>query len=200
MWHRSLVAGLCLMTTAAAAMDRDPTGERAYYQLDRNRNRTSSMISGGEMTASVESASSMEYALADRYRIRLDYKIDTYVSGRQEGTETMTITAEYFSQAFLERLRVEKYYETPEFKVEHIGFGDAHNMDGRHYANCDKLRFYDMKTTHDGSTLVPMVSGFEDLEIVAHVKFGFPVLGAVKLDVSGNYSGMSMKAGADYRP
>ena len=39
----------------------------------------------------------------------------------------------------------------------------------------------------------------EDLKLAAHVFTGLPVLGAVKLDLSGTAQGMKIKAGFDYK-
>ena len=38
----------------------------------------------------------------------------------------------------------------------------------------------------------------EDMVIVAHVAENVPVLGAVKIDMSGVYQGMDVKVGGDY--
>ncbi len=113
-------------------------------------------------------------------------------------------------------MRDEGEYHGQRFKVKHLGFGDARNMDGNSYMNCDYLLFYDIETDQSNffnfifkkvitesssSAAVSFSSGeIEDLEVRAYVKYGVPVLGAVKLDVSGRYRGRFVKAGADYIP
>lgn len=196
LWATGLL--LCL-SSAAAAADRNPIGEHAFYRVDRNRDRTSSVISEGKMNARVEPGL-LDTESQDSYLVRIDYQIDTYVNGRNEGTEYIHLPAQYFEEAFLQQLRVDKYYETEQFKVQHLGFRDATNMDGRHYPGCDILYFYDLKTLKSFAVSDFIKSGMDDVRITALVKFGVPVLGAVKLDLTGKYKGQSIKAGADYMP
>lgn len=194
-WATGLLA---IFSFTALGTERDPSGESAFYRVDRNRDRTSSIISEGKMTASVESGPFGEPA--PQYTVRVDYEIETYVNGRNSGTEYLVLPAHYFSEEFLQQLRRDGHYETDQFKVDHRGFRDARNMDGREYQGCDILYFYDLKTLKTDAGLSFLTSGMEDVKITALIKYGVPVLGAVKLDLTGKYKGQGIKAGADYLP
>ena len=80
-------------------------------------------------------------------------------------------------------------------------------MNGTTYENCDKILIYDVNT-ETAPDFVQLLLGYdnlstegeiENLEIRAHVYEGIPVLGAVKIDVEGDTSGMHVFAGADLR-
>jgi hypothetical protein len=198
---------LCLSVGSSAAAaaysdvspTRDPTGETADYEIERNNARTSSIIRSGEMTTTVTGRS---VDLSESYDIDVDYTMQIQVIGRRSGTSTMAAPEEYFTPEFMENLRANGEYAGPSFKVRHLGYADARNMDGRFYPNCDKILIYDIEDA-SVSPLTALASSMlsdeiDDMEIVAHIKFGVPVLGAVKLDVTGEYSGQGIKAGADY--
>lgn len=193
---------------------RNPVGERADYRLDRNSARTSSMIKSGtiqtRVTKEVPDASD---GLA--FETAISYDFDIQFVGRQQGTELVNVDEEFFTEEFLEKLRTDGTYESPDFKIKHEGFADARNLDGKFYPHCDKLLFYDIKTERSvghplASSLANLLevaassvrpdpnATIEDMKIRVHVSVGVPVLGAVKLDMSGKYSGMAVKAGADY--
>jgi hypothetical protein len=197
-----------LMSTAALA--RDPVGESADYKVDRNSARTSSMILSGSMTATVTQYMP-DHPDGPAYEGKLDYLFKIQFMGNQEGTEYVNTPEEYFTPEFIARLRTDGTYESPQFKIRHQGYADARNLDGGFYPHCDKILIYDIKQEESAgfAALAKSLLGtrpndpspddsIENLEIVAHVYQGVPVLGAVKLDVKGVYNGMNVKAGADY--
>ncbi len=195
--HGAACLLLMFMSANGWAQDRNPVGEHAFYRIDRNRDRTSSIVSGGEMTARVLGGSHEQ----GEYQVRIDYQIDTYVNGRNKGSEELMLPAKYFSEEFLLQLRRDKYYEVEQFKIRHLGFQDARNMDGRFYPGCDILYFYDLRNKQLAALLADMIDPeMDDINITALVKPAVPVLGAVKLDIRGKYKGSSFKAGADYLP
>lgn len=193
----------------AAELLRDPIGETASYVVDRAASRTSSLVLGGTLDAVVTGA------LPDNdppaYEVKLDYNFRIRFVGTQQGTEVMPFDQVYFTPEFLAQLRIDGEYHSNNFKVRHLGYGHARNMDGAYYPNCDKLLIYDVATaaasplTRLGAALVgrldhgDFAGPIEDLEIVAHISYGQPVIGAVKLDVTGVYNGIDVKAGADYK-
>ena len=204
-WLLAVVAATVWTAPVVGGNDRNPVGERADYQVDRDRARTSSMILGGSMVATVTRA--LPDNTPPSYEVKIDYAFDIQWIGTRSGTEQEPIDAVYFTEGFLEQLRRDGYYESPQMKIRHLGFADARNMDGRLYQHCDKLLIYDIQQ--------PAVSGLvriaadllapgatldqiENLEILAHVQYGVPVLGAAKLDASGDYDGMHIIAGGDY--
>ena len=207
-----------MVASLGLAENRDPIGEQAPYRVDTRGDRTSSMVKSGTMSTRVAGPSESENV--EGYNVELGYNIDVSWVGRQQGTEKVDIAAEFFTQEFLEDLRRRGTYESPEFKIKHQGIATVTNMDGRTYVGCHKLLFYDidakknskssqlfaslfraeaLKQSPNGPTDA-VVSDIEDLKILAHVKYGEPVLGAVKLDVSGTYKGMFLKLGGDYQP
>ena len=129
--------------------------------------------------------------------------------GPYKGTKETQIEKEYFSEEFLENLRKTGHYEGQYFKADHLGYADAKNLDGKFYPHCDKILLYDLKEPATvnffnellGTLADPEISDREDIQdvkVLAHVYVGVPVLGAVKVDVSGIYQGMAVKAGGDY--
>jgi len=193
---------------------RDPRGERAFFQVVQDSNRTSRLIRGGDIIMRVLqeplSYEPLEYA------VRLDYRLVVFLRGEQRGHGHLFFLQEVFEESFLFDLRENRYYEAEFFKAEHIGYATVRNIDGRTYPNSDRVRLYDIED--------PMTSGFEDLlravaatklatpdperpymgvenmEIIAHVSYGHPVFGGVRLDISGVVDGVNVKIGADYLP
>ncbi len=210
------ISVVALFCSTLAFAERNPVGEHAYYKLDRNANRTSNMFTKGEMDADVTHEFMTEEGKKN-FQVKLEYQLTIRLMGNQTGTELIDVPAEYFTEEFLQELRVTGFYETPDFKVKHQGFADAVNMDGRRYPGCDKLLFYDIKSAFADSLRAllkrgaqseylnrgepaPTAGEIEDMRILAHVYFGQPVLGAVKLDIAGKYNNMNFKVGTDYLP
>lgn len=204
-----------ILTSTVFAQERDPVGEQAYYKVDTDRNRTSSMIRSGDLTAVVKPGFEQGDQLI--YPVSLNYKFKILFMGTQTGQEIINFEQEVFTEQFLIDLRENGHYESSGFKAEHLGFADAHNLDGRTYENCDKVRFYDI-TNYQDIKLVRMMRYFfyrslleqgvsvspeteiEDLELITLIQYGLPVLGAAKVDMTGKYQGHNVKVGADYLP
>ena len=163
----------------------DPLGEYAYYKLDDSNRRTSDIIRSGYSETEVVAYDS-ETA---NYKVRMKYKFKLNPTGTRSGEDHLTVEAYYFSDEFLVELRESGYYETPDFKVRHEGFGNAADTYGTVYEDCDILRFFDIRD-----------SDVNDLEIKAYVHPSVPVLRAVTLDFKGEYNRLRLKAGLDYRP
>ena len=189
--------------------DRDPIGEVADYKVDRNSSRTTGMIQSGDMKAAVTSFQ-QDNPDGPSYDVKIDYTFKIQFMGTRTGTEMVNVPEAYFTPEFMQDLRTNGEYISDSFKVQHQGYADVRTMDGGVYPNCDKVRIYDVQTAQIGIVGIArqmlVVSGdpstdsdFEDMEIVAHIKEGLPVLGAAKIDVSGIYQGMRVKAGADYQ-
>jgi hypothetical protein len=190
--------------------DRDPIGEFADYKVDRNSSRTTSMIQSGTMKAEVTNFIP-DHADGPSYEARIDYTFKIQMMGTRTGTEIVTVPEVYFTPEFMQDLRTNGSYVSDSFKVQHQGYADVRTMDGGVYPHCDKIRIYDVQS--EIAATVPMINvarqllgptgqqpdgDFEDMEIIAHIKEGLPVLGAAKIDVSGLYQNMRVKAGADY--
>jgi hypothetical protein len=206
-----VLGALALLSLPGLSTDfeRDPVGESAYYEIDASGGRTSSMIRSGEMTASVTQFVE-NHSQGPSYEVQLDYVFRIVFVGTRSGSEVTAIPAEYFSSEFMEQLRRDGEYHTDQFSARHLGYGDARNMDGRFYHNCDRVLIYNVQTASpDLLTAMALKllgvdpsrrGDIEDLEIQTMIYPEVPVLGAVKLDVSGVYQGTSVKAGSDYMP
>ena len=167
---------------------RNPAGETASYEVDTDRGRTSREIRDGEMHASVGDHHQNPTDGAT-YDVVIDYSFRTLTMGRQSGNTTVHIPDQYFSQSFIEDLRRNGEWHGPQFSLRYLGVSDVSTMNGHLYPACDGILIYDIRDAG---------SDVDDLEITAQVTPGVPVLGAVKLDVSGRYRGIPLKAGADY--
>ena len=83
-------------------------------------------------------------------------------------------------------------------------------MDGHSYPHCDKVLLYDLKTpknemeTNIFETILLFAvpeeprEDIKKMKVLAHLYPGIPVLGAVQIDLSGDYQGMDVMAGGDY--
>jgi hypothetical protein len=208
-----LVAALSIFTVVTAAgadSPRNPLGETANYQLDKATTRTSGLIQSGSGVAKVTDFLP-DHEQGPSYNVSLDYDFVVQLYGRQKGTTKTAFSADFFTREFMEKLRRVGTIVTPDYKIKHEGFADARNMDGGVYSHCDKVLIYDIVIPDSNlfTNLIYAAAGFdpsrgdnpqiEDLKLAAHVFQGVPVLGAVKLDLSGTVQGVKVKAGFDYK-
>lgn len=201
---------LTLGFTSNASNVRDPVGESANYQLDKNGSRTTGMIQSGSALATVTEFLP-DHENGPSYNVSLDYDFVVQFYGRQKGTTKWEFAKEFFEEEFIVNLRARGSYETPDYKIRHEGYADARNMDGSVYPHCDKILIYDVKIPEPSEVAKILYSSvgidpkiankppIEDLKIKAHLYAGVPVLGAVKLDLSGIVQGMNAKAGFDFK-
>jgi hypothetical protein len=181
---------------------RDPSGESASYTLDHDSARTSSEIESGTMTATV--GAHTDGTDGPAYDVDVNYDFDIVFVGKESGTKTVGVPDEYFTPEFAARLRATGHYESPKFKIDYLGQENATTLDGHTYPGCDRIKIYDIKDTAPVRAIaaamlrVPQLSSIENLVILGDIYQGVPVLGAVKLDVSGDYEGMHLIAGGDY--
>lgn len=193
------VAGPAIADTAA----RDPSGEMADYMLDKDAARTSSVVQSGMLSGRIVEPLT-DAGDGPGYLLAIDYTLKIFGSTYQ-GSECVEVPSLYFSPDFMVKLRETKHYETAKFKVDHKGFGNAHTLDGHDYPNADRIFIYDITTSDCGSEsklpwdLPRLASEIEDLTIAGYIYQGIPVLGAVKVDIAGKYSGLKIRAGADYK-
>ncbi len=184
------------------AASENPLGEMARYTVDKDPKRTSSMIKSGRLDAQV----SQFLTESSAYEVAISYTFQVQFAGNQQGTEKANIDESYFEDAFLENLRQTGHYAGAEFKADHIGYADAKNLDGKFYAHCDKIKFYEIKQSPSYALYwlaTSLLGGnfradIENLVVIAHVFPNIPVLGGAKVDVSGTYQGIKIKAGGDY--
>jgi hypothetical protein len=205
-----LTVALSVGLSSQSFAGRNPIGETANYQLDRNGARTTSMIQSGTALATVTEFIP-DHENGPSYNVNLDYDFVVQFYGRQKGTAKWAFGEEFFDDQFIVNLRERGTFETPDYKIRHEGYADARNLDGGVYPHCDKILIYDVKIPENSDIarllyasvgIDPMTMNkppIEDLKIRGHIFAGVPVLGAVKLDLSGIVQGMSAKAGFDLR-
>lgn len=177
----------------------DPVGQKAHYLLDTDPKRTSSMIQSGSMDAFVNQLVTNENG-EPAYEVLLSYKFNIQFVGLKEGLERPLIDKHYFDEEFLINLRETGYYESPNFKAKHLGYTNTTTLNKKTYKNCDKIFLYDIQETTVFRQMAESILSeeIEDLVGLALISPGVPVLGAVKLDLSGTYQGLPVKAGGDY--
>ena len=206
-----LSASLLTLVFATSSFARDPSGEKAFYKLDRSRARTSAMVKSGQLEISVANR------VGDAYPTTIDYEFSVLLGGDYKGKEVSNVHEAYFTPAFMERLRAEKEIITDSYKVKYLGRGDARTLKGRVYSQCDKVLIYDLDVEKQQelselirAVLVPAISAqhaelletkgvqVEDAKLLVHVHVDVPALGLVKVDMEGIVQGLRGKAGFDY--
>lgn len=203
---KSVVASLLSVIFSVHALADAPVGEKANYQLDRRRSRTTPSITGGHAVAEVM-AFFPDSANGPEYEVRLDYTITAIGVGTEEGVEIIDVPEEFFTPAFMVKLRAKGELHYPDFKIRHLGYEDARTMQGRFYPNCDKIRIFDINT-ESATALVQTMKALalqatgvkiEKLDITSWMAPGVPVINAAKLDISGVVEPkIYLKAGLDY--
>jgi len=204
----ALISFVFLFSTLSKASI-DPLGQTANYKIDKDPNRTSSMLKSGTIKLSVP-GEAKDQSQGPAYRVRIDYNFNVALMGPYQGSKETQIEKEYFTEEFLEELRQKGHYEGQYFKADHLGYADAKNLDGKFYPHCDKILLYDLREPSilnlfnellgriASAGLLAGREDIQDLKVLTHIYVGVPVLGAVKVDVSGVYEGMPVKAGGDY--
>lgn len=201
-----LAFSFLLSTVSQASVD--PLGQSANYKIDKDPKRTSSMLKSGTIKLSVPKEGK-DQSKGPAYQVKIDYKFTVALMGDYEGSKETQIEKEYFTEEFLQELREKGHYEGQYFKADHLGYADATNLDGKFYPHCDKILLYDLKEPSRLNMFKDLLAtvadpGFanrediQDLKVLTHIFVGVPVLGAVKVDISGIYEGMNVKAGGDY--
>lgn len=210
---KTLIIQLLVFSLSSFVFATDPetlVGQKAFYQLDKNPKRTISLLKDGNFLSVIKRyLPDAEHGPA--MEVDLNYRFNVQLMGEQTGVETSQLDYEYFTAEFLDKLREEGKYESPNFKAIHQGYKDVKTLEGKFYANCDVILLYDITDTAQlnlRSGLADFLAGLvdrhpksdvQDLKVLAHVYPGIPVLGAVQIDISGKYEGMNIKAGADYK-
>ena len=160
----------------------DPVGETMSYTL--NKSRSHRLIKAGIVNHSVKEDA------GDVYNTEMYCRFDVTLLGRKEGTGTMPFPKETFDPQWIEFLRSGGEYTGPGYKVVHIGYGTARAADGTVFENCDKLKIFDVDTSNaciqtmlQSVSTNNVVSADSSVEMIAHVKSGYPILGFVQLDL-----------------
>lgn len=170
------------LAVAASPAFADPIGENMSYTL--NKSRSHRFIKSGIVNHTVKSQT------GDAYSTEMYCKFDVTFVGKKEGTGTMPFMNESFEPQWIETLRTGEVYVGPGYKVVHTGYGNARSAGGRVFENCDRLRIYDIDTSNACIQVLfqslgngPQQSVDNSVEMIAHVKSGYPILGFVQLDL-----------------
>lgn len=213
--HKFLFASILLLGSSLSyAVATKPLGEKALYKLDRNRIRTSAIITKGEIhfTMSEFITTDSEYGV---YKSSYEYDFNILMSGRQSGVGSAMLPAEFYDAEFMKKLREDKEITTPDYKVKFIAQEDI-TLNNRVYSQCDKILLYDIKTDEvKGKPLQKLLKGMlqamgnkepvfsglldiKDLKLQLYLHPDVPSLGAVKADISGIVRNLDIRVGLDY--
>lgn len=207
-------------SSTAALADRSPLGQTTFLRIDTSGSRTSSMVRSGSLDRTVTTEDRSNPA-DPHFIVKNHCKVSILFMGNREGTVMSQVRGFLFTAEFLNRLRAGEIYETPDLKIRHLGYKDARNSDGRTYAHADEIFIYDVNSNGDAGGFglnclsasllqaaqaqvqslgqpVNALAGIENLQIKVLMHADAPVLGEVKLDMTGIYDGNSVKMGGDY--
>ena len=191
------LAALMLLSLSSAYAE-SIVGQTADYILDKDPKRTMSMIKSGTVKATIRNF----LPASQRYEVDIAYKMNVSLMGIYEGSQSNPFEKEFFTPEFLENLRKNGFYNGAYFKAKHRGYADTKTLNGKFYKHCDVVFLYDLQEPPpllDGiADILGIRGGMQDMTALVHIYPGIPVLGAVKIDVAGKYSGMKIKAGGDY--
>ena len=196
----SVIFALCTSVFAS------PVGEEVSYEM--NRDRTSWLIRSGNLKLSVvEHRAESEYGPG--YIVRIDYMLNVFMRGKQEGNVGLFVPEVVFGSNFYSDLEENPTMSFGSFDIEYLGQGDAEDADGMSY-ECTKARVYNIEPSYtpgttDGSESKVLwiehsgsIEFVNDLELKLRVNPNVPVLGAVQIDVSGvSNNGIGFEAGLD---
>lgn len=190
---------------------RNPIGEKAFYQLDKNRQRTSTILREGSSKFTVTREMPEDRGKRS-FQVDVRYQLKILLSGKRQGDHQLFLSEIFFSEELMQILRQRKFYDAKQFKVEYLGTKDAKNLDGMIYRNCDHVKITGFKLVLSPS-LVSLVESLEnaaaqlysatsklsqDLGINGLFSPQAPVFGAVKIDLSGHLDDTPFIAGFDY--
>jgi len=208
-------AGAISLLLSVSAFARVPTGEIAKYKLVKTSERTSDIIQKGaiELTGG---AFKPKEGTQGSFEVSLAYDLKVMFAGRLKGKKSFQVPGEFFTPEFMERLRKEGTIDQGIFKLKHLAIEDVETRT-KTYAACDKVLAYDVKMemvpTFDSlineTFGAAYLSNIEDpidvklgsakkVEGIFYISSEVPVMGAVKIDVSGIVQGIFIKAGFDY--
>ena len=172
-------------------------GDKANYKVDTDSARTCQLVRGGKYVLEVTKILPDQSPSA--YEIRVDYDLKLAPPlGRTIGVKNTQLPTEYFTIDLWNRVRKGGEYVGQGFKMKHEGYVDALMPDGHIYEHCDKVYIYDMEDITIETTTGTYI--LKNATIHALVREEIPVLGAVKMDISGNIDGFDFTMGLDYVP
>jgi hypothetical protein len=205
-------------TLSLGAERRDPMGELANFYLDKDSARTSSMVTAGTIVSSVDDKTVNPNTGEIKYVVNFNYDITLKVLGNFADYFAMSLPDSFFTPAFMEKLRTEGAYNSPDFKIRHEGRKDVQTLDGTRYAQTDVVMVSDIKfdSFRNPEGLVRLLAAsagldplnfsvekglpMTDLKIRMYIYPNIPALGAVKMDLTGKIQGIPTKSGFDYKP
>ena len=186
---------------------RNPTGEKANYNLVKSTNRTSSMIRSGTFSLFVKQFLPHAGELGrGAYSTEFSYDLDIRWRGREKGKEDHLVDKDFFSPEFMLKLQKEGTLVLKSFKVRYLGKRNVQTENGEYYEGCDRIMLYDIDMRRRGiassmlgplSLITPMAD-IRDAKIYVNTYPGIPALGGVTVDMTGTVSGFDVKAGFDY--
>ncbi len=215
---KALCFWLSIAFSFAALAIENPVGEKAAYTLNNSSSRSSWIIKDGKADAKVLNYDANNSA-GPGYIMEINYDLTVRFKGHQQGTIKLFVPEQVFAANFISELAAHHPLSFGSFDLDYHGVANAKDANDRNYNSCAKTRIFNIDPNY-----VPHMSfhkaqflshkminvddygnrikglEIEDLEVNLKVHDSVPVLGAVQLDVSGTSSGVSFKAGFDYKP
>lgn len=184
-----------------------PVGEKANYVLNDSSDRSSWIIKNGKAEATVKSYETSG-PFGPGYVVEIKYDLSVRFKGRQQGTIGLLVPEQIFAANFINELASHHPMSFGTFDLDYHGEASAKDANDRLYNPCSKTRIFNINSNYHPNTahtngvfvLYAMGDEIENLEVKMKVHDSVPVVGAVELDVSGSASGISFKAGFDYKP
>lgn len=184
-----------------------PVGENADYVLNDSSERSSWIIKNGKADATVKSYQASG-PFGPGYVVEISYDLSVRFKGRQQGTIGLLVPEQIFAANFINELAANHPMSFGSFDLDYHGEASAKDANDRLYNPCSKTRIFNINSNNRPNTshtngvyvLYSMGDEIENLEVKMKVHDSVPVVGAVELDVSGKASGISFKAGFDYKP
>ncbi|MCX6118596.1 MAG: hypothetical protein NT027_13720 [Proteobacteria bacterium] len=209
----SMVSAFVFANGLFAEEVRNPLGEKADFQLDRDKARTTSLITKGSVNSVVDKYFP-DHERGPSYNVRISYDLTVRFSGRKQGVINMLFPDEYFTPLFMEDLRKNGSYVSPDYHIKWEGRANVKTLDGGVYPQTDIIYITDIvlpsRFEEELAQIVWDANGpenvfesdryraIEDIKMRAYIFPGIPALGAVKVDIAGKTSGVNAKAGFDY--
>lgn len=175
---------VCTFSNSLLAVSID---EQAFYKVNKDPRRTSSIIKAGELILSLDFMHDMQ-----TYVLNLDYTINTDMMGLIKKQKKLYLPVEYFEEKFLIDLKQNGFYQTDKIKAKYLGQSTVKNMDGTIYENCDVIFLYDLNLESD---ILNQPTKLKFL--IIYLSQGVPVIGASRLDVRENLLGLLVNIGFD---
>ena len=172
-----------------------------HYELNKDRQRTSRIIKKGHLRAFMERREATQV-------VKLEYELEVVFYGKKRGSSEKKLPAEFFTEAFLIKLREAGEMTYEDTLIRHLGMADIQNKDGLRYLNCHKIHLIDQRRAEEEDSRTQQENPDDgifshrakNLEATLWMHQRVPGIKAARVDVKGKQNGMNIHIGFDYAP